>query len=122
MASSNTNIRELDWYLRDHLFRQSNTGKTTFRLESLPNEMVTLYLRYRGTDPANLVEILSEVVENLVSRKVFDRKGNELTLAGRLDRFQCSGCFYINYLTEVEPRLCMKCGGTTLNDFPKRKA
>jgi hypothetical protein len=108
MSGVDPTIRELDWYLRDHLFRQSNAGKTIFRMESLPNDMVTLYLRYRGHDPKQLSESMVPVID-------------ELNLAGKLTRLQCAKCFYINYLTEAEPRACMRCQATELHDFPKKK-
>ncbi len=122
MSGTDITTRELDWYLRDHLFRQSNKGKNVFGLESLPNEMVTLYLRYRDSDPRRLSENLVPVIAGLVSRKVLDQNGNELSLAGSLKRFQCAKCFYINYLTEAEPITCMRCQGSELHDFPKKKA
>ena len=120
MSAADSATRELDWYLRDHLFRQSGAGKTLFRMESLPNDMVTLYLRYRGSDPAQLSQTLTPVVANLVSRGVLKQNGNELALEGELSRLQCSKCFYINYLTGTEPRICMRCQGIELNDFPKK--
>lgn len=121
MSGVDPTTRELDWYLRDHLFRQSNAGKTIFRMESLPNDMVTLYLRYRGHDPKQLSESMVPVIAGLVSRKVLGQNGNELNLAGKLTRLQCAKCFYINYLTEAEPRACMRCQATELHDFPKKK-
>ena len=41
-------IKEFEWYLRDHLFRQSNQGRQQqqFKKESLAQEMTSLYLRY----------------------------------------------------------------------------
>lgn len=121
MSGIDPATRELDWYLRDHLFRQSNTGKTLFRMESLPNDMVTLYLRYRGHDPSVLSESMVPVIAGLVSRRVLSQNGNELTLSGKLTRLQCAKCFYINYLTDAEPRACMRCPATDLHDFPKKK-
>lgn len=120
MSREDSEIRELDWYVRDHLFRQSNAGKTSFRLESLPNDLVALYLRYRGTNPQTLAERMIPVISSLVARKVLEQTGNELGLANRLERFQCAKCFYINYLTDAEPRACMRCQGTELRDFQKK--
>lgn len=122
MSKADSEIRELDWYIRDHFFRQSNTGKTSFRLGSLPNDMVTLYLRYRGTDPQVLSDKMEPVIANLVSRKVLEQNGNEIGLTGRLERFQCAKCFYINYLIDAEPRECMRCQGNELRVFEKKKA
>ena len=122
MSGIDSSTRELDWYVRDHFFRQSNAGKIVFRVESLPNEMVTLYLRYRDHDPRLLSESMVPVIASLVSRNVLKENGNELNLAGQLTRLQCAKCFYINYLTESEPQACMRCQATDLHEFPKKKA
>ena len=119
---SDVAIRELDWYLRDHLFRQSNAGKTAFRNESLAGEMASLYLRYRNADLQQLSQTMAPVVEGLVARKVLAQDGNELNMPGKLARLQCIKCFYINYLAEAEPRACLRCQHVELHDFPKKKA
>lgn len=119
---SDTAIRELDWYLRDHLFRQSNAGKATFRKESLPSEMAGLYLRYRKADLSQLSQLMVPVIEGLVAKKVMGQDGNELRMSWTLSRLQCAKCFYINYLAEVEPKACLRCQHVELNDFPKKKA
>jgi hypothetical protein len=119
---SETEIKEMDWYLRDHLFRQSGAGKSAFRKESLPSEMASLYLRYRNADLNQLSQLLIPVVEGLVARKVLEQSGNELVLPNKLSRLQCAKCFYINYLAAAEPRACLRCSHAELHDFPKRKA
>lgn len=121
MSNAEIAVRELDWYLRDHFFRQSAKGKNAFTRESLPSEMVELYLRYRGNDPRQLSETMTQVIQNLVSRKVVGQNGSKLTLNGSLSRLQCSNCFYINYLADGEPRECMRCQNMELHDFPKKK-
>jgi hypothetical protein len=122
MSNADIAVRELDWYLRDHFFRQSAKGRNAFMRESLPNEMVELYLRYRGNDPGQLSETMTPVIQNLVSRKVVGQNGSELTLNGSLARLQCSKCFYINYLADGEPRECLRCRHLELHDFPRKKA
>jgi hypothetical protein len=122
MRSSEIAIKELGWYLLDHLFRQSNAGKNEFSRESLPNEMATLYLRYRGEDPRQLSETMDPVIHYLILRKVIEQNGDKLKMTGRLRRFQCAKCFYINYLNDVESRLCIKCKHDELHDFPRSKA
>ena len=119
---SDVAIRELDWYLRDHIFRQSNAGKAAFRKESLPREMAALYLRYQDTDLSQLSQNMILVIEGLVAKKVLEQDGNELKMPGKLTRLQCAKCFYINYLTEAEPRTCLRCQHSELYDFPKKKA
>jgi hypothetical protein len=120
--SADPAVREVEWYLRDHLFRQSNAGKTSFRREFLPQEMVALYLRYRNSDPDQLSNIMTSLIEILTARKVVRQDSNELKLLGRMTRLQCVKCFYVNYLTEVEPRLCLRCQHSELQDFQKKKA
>ena len=120
--SADPAVREVEWYLRDHLFRQSNAGKTSFRREFLPQEMVALYLRYRNSDPDQLSNIMTSVIEILTARKVVRQDSNELKLLGKMTRLQCVKCFYVNYLTEVEPRLCLRCQHSELQDFPNKKA
>jgi hypothetical protein len=115
-------VRELEWYLRDHLFRQSNTGKTSFRRELLPNEMKAFYLRYRNSDLDQLSNIMNSVVETLIVEKVLRQDRNELKLLGKMTRRQCVKCFYINYLIESEPRACLRCRHKDLQDFPRKKA
>ena len=119
---ADTTTRELDWYLRDHLFRQSNSGKTTFRKESLPSEMVSLYLRYRNADLQRLSDIMIPAIEGLLAKQVLKQEGIELKLYGKLARLQCAKCFYINYLTESEPRECLRCQHNELHDFQNKKA
>jgi hypothetical protein len=119
--SADPAIRELEWYLRDYLFRQSNAGKMSFRRELLPHEMMTLYLRYRTADPQQLSNTMMPVIEILTARKVMRQDSNELKLLSRMRRLQCVKCFYINYLTEAEPRSCLRCQHRELHDFPKKK-
>jgi hypothetical protein len=119
---SGTAIREMDWYLRDHLFRQSGAGKSSFRGESLPSEMATLYLRYKGADLQQLSQLVGSAVDGLVAKKVLEQDGNELKMPSKLARLQCAKCFYINYLAEAEQRACLRCQHADLHDFPKKKA
>ena len=108
-------IKEFEWYLRDHLFRQSNQGRQQqqqFKKESLAaQEMTSLYLRYRNsTTSQHMNEMINAVVENLISRQVLKKFENSLELRSRrLSRLQCSKCFYISYLSSNEPRNCLRC-------------
>ena len=69
-------IKEFEWYLRDHLFRQSNQGRQQFKEESLAEEIISLYLRYRDSNLHNMNEIKNIVVEKLVHRQVIKRMEN----------------------------------------------
>ena len=117
-------IKEFEWYLRDHLFRQSNQGREQqrFKKESLAQEMTSLYLRYRNSTSQHMNEMINAVVENLISFQVLKKFENSLELTSRLSRLQCSKCFYISYLSSSnEPRNCLRCSFNELHDFPKKK-
>jgi hypothetical protein len=115
-------IREFEWYLRDHLFRQSNQGRRQrFKKESLAQDLTNLYLRYRNSTPQHMNEMITVVVENLTSRQVLKKFENSLELTSTLSRLQCSKCFYISYLSSNEPRNCLRCVSNELHDFPKKK-
>ena len=117
-------IKEFEWYLRDHLFRQSNQGRQQqqqFKKESLAQEMTSLYLRYRNSTSQHMNEMINAVVKNLISRQVLKKFENSLELTSRLSRLQCSKCFYISYLSSNEPRNCLGCSFNELHNFPKKK-
>jgi hypothetical protein len=115
-------INEVEWYLRDHLFRQSNQGRQQFKKELLASEMINLYLRYRNSNLKHMDDMITTVIENLVSRQVIKKtENNSLELTSRFSRLQCSKCFYISYLNSNEPRNCLRCSSVELYDFPKKK-
>ena len=112
--------RELEWYLRDHFFRQAGKGRTQLARSAVSSEMVSLYLRYRTYDPQKLAESLSPVIDDLLSMRVLVQEGDLLS-ATKLTRMQCSECFYVSYLADAEPKVCQRCSGTHLGEFPKKK-
>jgi len=118
-------VKEFEWYLRDHFFRKSNNNNQIFHKETLAMEMMNLYLRYRNSSLDNLNELINLVCENLlfrqVIRKINDTDDNSLELTSKLYRLQCSKCFYISYLSSNESKNCLRCSCTELHDFPKRK-
>jgi len=113
-------ITEFEWYLRDHLFRQSNQGRERFRKDQLGKEMSNLYLRYRTSNLEKMHELTDIVVQRLISRQVLQQLeiGGSLQLTSRLSRSRCSRCYYISYLTRNEPRNCLRCSSIELHDFP----
>ena len=118
-------IKEFEWYLRDHLFQQSNQDRRQqqqFKKESLAQGMSSLYLRYRNSSSQHMNEMINAVVEKLISCQVLKKFENSLELTSRLSRLQCSKCFYISYLSSTnEPRNCLRCSSNELHDFPKKK-
>lgn len=115
-------IRELDWYLRDHLFRQSNKGRLKFDQRLLPSEIIKTYLRYRNDDVGEISRLADIVVGNLLYRHVIKMKDvQSFELGGTLRRLQCSKCYYVSYLAEVEELACLRCNSKTLTEFPKKR-
>jgi hypothetical protein len=120
-------VKEFEWYLCDYFFRQSsnnNQGSSRQKIQkdTLGKEMMNLYLRYRNSNLEKLNELVNIVSENLLSRQVIIKKTNDsLELTSKLSRLQCSKCFYISYISNNEPKNCLRCSSTELHDFPKRK-
>lgn len=115
-------IRELDWYLRDHLFRESNKGRQEFEQSMLPSEITKTYLRYRNDDIDQISQLVDIVVSNLLHQHVIKKKdGDSFELPGTLTRLQCSKCYYVSYLAEVEEVACLRCNSRTLAEFPKKR-
>ncbi len=112
--------RELEWYLRDHLFRQAGKGRTQFQRSMIASEMVSIYLRYREYDPLHLAQIMAPVIDDMVSMQVLKQAG-DLLEAMALTRKQCAKCYYVSYLADTEPKTCQRCSGMDLHEFPKRK-
>ena len=113
---------EVEWYVRDHFFRQFNQGRQHFKKESLAEEMISLYLRYRNSNLQDMNDMITAVVENLISRQIIKQtENNSLELTGRFSRLQCSKCFYISYLNSNEPMNCLRCSSSELHDFPKKR-
>lgn len=114
-------IRELDWYLRDHLFRQSNKGRQEFEQRVLPSELIKTYLRYRNDDLDQISQLVDIVVGNLLHQHVIKKKGvDSFELHGTLKRLQCSKCYYVSILAEAEEIACLRCNSRTLDEFPKK--
>ena len=119
---STAEFRELEWYLRDHFFREFNRGKNQFKIESLPREMIKVYLRYKNSDIDKMSIMISSVLERLRSQLVIIQSATDsLELVEGLRRLQCSKCFYICYLSDNEPKKCARCSAEKLHTFPKKE-
>ena len=115
-------LSELEWYLRDHFFRQYKQGRCQFRKETLPTEMIKLYLRYRNSEVLKMSFMINSVLERLSSRSVITQlEDGSIELTSALTRLQCSKCFYICYLSNNEPNKCARCSATELHSFATKK-
>ena len=115
-------IRELDWYLRDHFFRESNKGRLEFEQRMLPSEIIKAYLRYRNDDTSEISRLVDIVIGNLLHQHVIKMKdGHSFELVGTLKRLQCSKCYYVSYLAGAEELACLRCNSKTLDEFPRKR-
>ena len=77
-------INEVEWYVHDHFFRQFNQGRQHFKKESLAEEMISLYLRYKNSNLQDMNDMITVVVENLISRRIIKQtENNSLELTSR---------------------------------------
>lgn len=113
--------RELEWYLRDHFFKQAGKGRPQLSRSAIGEEMVSTYLRYRGYNPQELGSLMSPVIDNLVSTQVLLQQEDSLVPSSALFRMQCATCYYVSYLVDSEAKACQRCSGTNLHEFPKKK-
>ena len=113
-------MTEVEWYLRDHLFRRSNQGRQKFQKQEIGKEISNLYLRYKNSDLEKLNKLTNIIVEGLISRQVLQQVTTDgsLQLTSRLSRLRCIKCYYISYLVNNESRRCLRCSSTELRDFP----
>ena len=117
---SKIEISEFEWYFRDFLFKNHSKGIMQLVAETIPNNMIQTYLRYRNSDPAYISSILEIVLENLMSSKFIERSGRFVNLREGVTRFQCNRCYYICYLGNLESRNCLRCKSNELDTFPKK--
>ena len=107
---------EIEWYFRDFLFKNHNTGVSQLQSKTIPNNMIETYLRYRG----HISSILEIVLENLISSKFIERRDNLVAIRDGISRLQCSKCYYVCYLGNLESKVCLRCQSTELDTFPKK--
>jgi hypothetical protein len=64
---------------------------------------------------------MAPVIDTLVSAQVLLQDEDMLIPSSALFRMQCATCHYVSYLVDAEPRVCQRCSGTHLHEFPKKK-
>jgi hypothetical protein len=117
---SKTETNELEWYFRDLLFRNNKKGILQLKIENIPTNMVETYLRYRNEEFGHISSILEIVLENLVSSNLIERLDNLVSIRDGISRLQCSKCYYICYLGNLEIKSCLRCQSNELEVFPKK--
>ncbi len=117
---SNIEINELEWYFRDFLFKNHNKGVLQLETETIPKNMIETYLRYRNVDLGHISSILEIVLENLILSNFIERIDNFVGIRDSISRLQCSKCYYICYLGNLESKVCLRCRNNELDMFPKK--
>jgi hypothetical protein len=119
---SSIELFELSWYIRDHLFRRYNKEGSEIIADNIPLELINTYFRYRESNIEHLRELSKTVLAKLQESSVLVQSEDfKLKVNAILNRFQCSKCKYISYLTKLEPMGCFRCGSEELNEFPSKK-
>lgn len=113
---------ELSWYIRDHLFRRYNQEGSEVIADKIPAEMISIYLRYRESNVEHLTELIKVVLKRLQEASVLvPSENSRLRMDVVLNRFQCSKCKYVSYLTKLEPMKCFRCGSEELHEFTGKR-
>ena len=115
---------ELEWYLRDYFFKNEKTGiYQTLRNEiDLDNTLIEKYFRFREHKPEELSKSLKPLIEKLIALNVIKNNPHEKNMIdmSNIERFQCSKCYFICYLSEIEKRMCFRCKSIDLKPFNVR--
>ena len=125
--SSNRQFFEFEWYLRDFLFRANNnkTGEfcKLFETKDIVSNFQEKYFRYRTWNVDQISSALSNVLPALQAKGAitYDPTRGIVQLNSKLDRKQCSLCYYINCLGKEEIKLCLRCRSEKLVEFPNPK-
>ena len=117
---SKIEINEIEWYFRDFLFKNHNRGVLQLQSKTIPNNMIETYLRYRNADLGHISSILEIVLENLISSKFIERRDDFVAIRDGISRLQCSRCYYVCYLGNLESKVCLRCKSTELHTFSKK--
>lgn len=119
---SDIELFELTWYIRDHLFRRYNQEGREVIADKIPIEMNDMYLRYRDSAVEHLAELTVVVLKRLQEASVLvPYDGLKLRMNAILNRFQCSKCKYVSYLTKLEAMKCFRCGSEEMREFSGKR-
>ncbi|MFQ5941147.1 MAG: hypothetical protein ACE5KA_05550 [Nitrososphaerales archaeon] len=119
---SELELFELTWYIRDHLFRRYNQEGIELIADNIPVELTNVYLRYRDSDIEHLRELAKVVLRRLQEVSVLvPSKSSKLSISAMLNRYQCSKCKYISYLTKLETMRCFRCGSDIIEEFTGKR-
>jgi hypothetical protein len=117
---SDIELKELEWYFRDFLFKNHNKGVIQLETENIPKNMIETYLRYGNVHLGHISSILEIVLENLILSNFIERIDNFVGIRDGISRLRCSKCRYICYLGNLESKVCLRCQSSQLDTFPKR--
>ncbi|MGD1837010.1 MAG: hypothetical protein ACPKPY_02995 [Nitrososphaeraceae archaeon] len=99
---------ELEWYLGDYFFKNEKIGiyQTSKNEIELANNLITKYFRFREYKPEELFHSLKILIEKLTKLKVIKNfPNNNIIEISNIERFQCSECYLIYYISEMEKNM-----------------
>lgn len=117
---NNIEISEMEWYFRDFLFRNYDKGILKLEIENIPYKMVETHLRYRNVEQNRISSIIKIIIKNLMSSKFLQGTDKYVEIRDGVLRLQCTKCYYICYLGNLEDKICFRCKSEQLSTFPKK--
>lgn len=123
---SNIKLFEFEWYLRDYFFRanSNNSGEISmvFEIEDIVKTIGEKYFRYKTWTDLEIRDTLLKVLPILQKKGLLDSKldADTVQLRSKLERRQCSDCYYVNCLGSEEAKKCLRCSSEKLVEFPTR--
>jgi hypothetical protein len=121
-------IFEFEWYLRDFFFRSTshiNDYKVSFKYNKsdIAENIKNKYLRYRDWELTKIEEFLMVTLVDMGTKGVvdFNIQAGKAELISLFERKQCSDCFYVNILSLIEPKSCVRCNSKKLLEFPIKR-
>lgn len=121
--NSNILLSEFEWYIRDYFFRINNKNveefKEIFEINEIGSCLHKNYLRYRTWRLDEVYNMVNKIIPHLQDKNVLTTIADnaKVKLHSKLDRKQCSKCFYINYLSINEMVQCHRCMSKDLKEF-----
>lgn len=124
----NIEIIEFNWYLRDFFFRSAahiKDSKTYLKCNNsdIAKNIKNKYLRYKEWELTKIEEFLIITLTDLGAKGAveLDVQLGQTKIISEFERKQCSDCFFVNILSLIEPRRCLRCNSEELIDFPIKK-
>jgi hypothetical protein len=99
--------------------------KAPFKYENsdIAKNIKNKYLRYKDWELTKIEQFLLITLADLSAKGAveLDVQLGQTKIMSQFERRQCSDCLYVNILSLIEPRCCLRCNSEKLLDFPIKK-